>query len=123
MSANTIFRLKRKVERIQPNPIQYPLPNSLRNVTLRDYQLVGMNWMIDLYDHGWSGILSDEMGLGKTLQSISFLCYLHEARNVNGPFLIICPLSVVDTWVLEMESHTEMKVSHQTKWNCIKKKN
>ncbi|XP_071718310.1 probable helicase CHR10 isoform X1 [Rutidosis leptorrhynchoides] len=42
------------------------------------------------------------MGLGKTLQAISFLSYLKFRRNVHGPFLILCPLSVTDGWVSEV---------------------
>ena len=32
---------------------------------MREYQLVGMEWLISLYDNGLNGILADEMGLGK----------------------------------------------------------
>ena len=28
---------------------------------MRDYQLEGLNWMIQLYDNGINGILADEM--------------------------------------------------------------
>ena len=41
---------------------------SYTTATLRDYQVEGVNWMIDGYDAGVGGILGDEMGLGKTLQ-------------------------------------------------------
>ena len=34
------------------------------------------------------------MGLGKTLQTISFLAYLKYERKLEGPSLVICPLSV-----------------------------
>ncbi|XP_076956244.1 putative helicase CHR10 isoform X1 [Bidens hawaiensis] len=42
------------------------------------------------------------MGLGKTLQAISFLSYLKFCRVLNGPFLILCPLSVTDGWITEI---------------------
>lgn len=29
--------------------------------------MVGLNWLISLYDIGFNGILADEMGLGKTI--------------------------------------------------------
>ncbi|XP_074323523.1 putative helicase CHR10 isoform X1 [Apium graveolens] len=44
------------------------------------------------------------MGLGKTLQAISFLSYLKACRNIPGPFLVLCPLSVTDGWVSETAS-------------------
>ena len=33
---------------------------------MRDYQLRGLHWMIDLNVNGINGILADEMGLGLT---------------------------------------------------------
>jgi SNF2 family DNA or RNA helicase len=35
---------------------------------LREYQLVGLQWMVSLYNNHLNGILADEMGLGKTVQ-------------------------------------------------------
>lgn len=35
------------------------------------------------------------MGLGKTIQTIALVTYLMEKKKVNGPFLIIVPLSYV----------------------------
>eukprot|EP00667_Euglena_gracilis_P025100 EG_transcript_29233 len=69
--------------------------------TLRDYQLVGVNWLVTLYDHGCGAILADEMGLGKTLQTIAFIAYLIHVRNACGPYLVVCPLSVLGTWLAE----------------------
>ncbi|CAA0832559.1 ATP-dependent helicase BRM, partial [Striga hermonthica] len=43
-------------------------PSMLRAGTLRDYQLVRLQWMLSLYNNKLNGILTDEMGLGKTLQ-------------------------------------------------------
>ena len=43
------------------------------------------------------------MGLGKTLQSISFLACLKELRGVRGPHLVICPLSVLSSWMDELQ--------------------
>lgn len=68
---------------------------------MREYQLEGLNWMINLHDNDISGILADEMGLGKTLQSISLLAYLKEFRGVTGPHLVIVPKSVTGNWYRE----------------------
>lgn len=35
---------------------------------LREYQQVGLRWMVSLYNNQLNGILADEMGLGKTVQ-------------------------------------------------------
>lgn len=59
--------------------------------------------MVSLYNNNLNGILADEMGLGKTIQTIALICYLIEHKRVNGPFLIIVPLSTISNWMLEME--------------------
>lgn len=53
-----------------------PLPFILKNIRLREYQHVGMSWLISLHDRRLNGILADEMGLGKTIQTIAALAYL-----------------------------------------------
>jgi ATP-dependent DNA helicase len=49
--------------------LKYQAPTILTGGTLRNYQLVGMNWLVSLYENGVNGILADEMGLGKTIVS------------------------------------------------------
>lgn len=70
--------------------------------TLKPHQIEGLSWLIRRYLIGVNVILGDEMGLGKTLQAISFLSYLKFSRGLHGPFLILCPLSVTDGWVSEV---------------------
>ncbi|XP_052585970.1 chromodomain-helicase-DNA-binding protein 1-like isoform X2 [Peromyscus californicus insignis] len=43
------------------------------------------------------------MGLGKTCQTIALLVYLVGRLNDEGPFLILCPLSVLSNWREELE--------------------
>ncbi|XP_045139645.1 chromodomain-helicase-DNA-binding protein 1-like [Echinops telfairi] len=43
------------------------------------------------------------MGLGKTCQTIALFIYLAGRLNDEGPFLILCPLSVLSNWKEEME--------------------
>lgn len=76
-------------------------PNSLKNGELKEFQLNGLNWMINLYDTGINGILADEMGLGKTVQTISLIAYLREYKRISGPFLIIAPKSTLGNWFKE----------------------
>lgn len=33
----------------------------IKNGEMRDYQVRGLNWMINLYENGINGILADEM--------------------------------------------------------------
>jgi SWI/SNF-related matrix-associated actin-dependent regulator of chromatin subfamily A member 5 len=42
-------------------------PSILKGGQLKNYQLIGLNWMINLFENGVNGILADEMGLGKTI--------------------------------------------------------
>ena len=76
-------------------------PSLIKNGKLRDYQLVGLTWMVNLRASGLHGILADEMGLGKTLQTISLLAYLRETENITGKHLIIVPKSVIINWCRE----------------------
>ena len=74
--------------------------------TLRDYQMVGLDWMIKMHQKGMPWVLGDEMGLGKTLQTISVIAHLKEnIANFNGPSLVICPLSVLYSWCAEVKKH------------------
>ena len=71
-------------------------------VPLKEYQLKGLNWLVNIYEQGINGILADEMGLGKTVQSISVMGYLAEKHNIWGPFLVIAPLSTLHNWEQEI---------------------
>lgn len=77
-------------------------PRILRT-TLKEYQLKGLNWLVNLYNQGINGILADDMGLGKTVQAISLLGYLAESEDVWGPFLIVTPASTLHNWGNEFE--------------------
>lgn len=81
-------------------------PSYIQGGLLREYQVQGLNWLIQLYENRLSGILADEMGLGKTLQTISFLGYLRYIKNVDGPFIVIVPKSTLDNWRREFQKWT-----------------
>jgi DNA helicase INO80 len=74
----------------------------LLNCQLKEYQLKGLNWLVNLYEQGINGILADEMGLGKTVQSISVMAYLAEHHNIWGPFLVVAPSSTLHNWQQEI---------------------
>ncbi|XP_042305737.1 chromodomain-helicase-DNA-binding protein 1-like [Sceloporus undulatus] len=62
----------------------------------------GVNWLICCYEDLHGCILGDEMGLGKTCQTISLLVVLSGKLN-RRPFLILCPLSVLNNWEEELD--------------------
>ena len=78
-------------------------PSILVGGTLKEYQIKGLQWMVSLFNNHLNGILADEMGLGKTIQTISLLTYLVEVKRINGPFLVIVPLSTLTNWNLEFD--------------------
>ena len=67
---------------------------------LRDYQRVGVQWLLDQAAAGFGGILADEMGLGKTLQSLAMLSALRR-RFPDRPSLVVCPKSLLGNWQAE----------------------
>ncbi|XP_033829155.1 probable global transcription activator SNF2L2 isoform X2 [Periophthalmus magnuspinnatus] len=75
----------------------------LINGTLKQYQIQGLEWLVSLYNNNLNGILADEMGLGKTIQTIGLITYLMEYKRLNGPYLIIVPLSTLSNWVYELD--------------------
>uniref|UniRef100_A0A8C1RR04 SWI/SNF related, matrix associated, actin dependent regulator of chromatin, subfamily a, member 4a n=1 Tax=Cyprinus carpio TaxID=7962 RepID=A0A8C1RR04_CYPCA len=87
----------------------------LINGQLKQYQIKGLEWLVSLYNNNLNGILADEMGLGKTIQTIALITYLMEYKRLNGPFLIIVPLSTLSNWVYEFDkwAPSVVKVSYK----------
>ncbi|XP_072297015.1 chromodomain-helicase-DNA-binding protein 7 [Eucyclogobius newberryi] len=74
---------------------------------LREYQLEGLNWLTFNWYNSRNCILADEMGLGKTIQSITFLYEIY-LKGIQGPFLVIAPLSTIPNWEREFRTWTEL---------------
>ena len=55
--------------------VKTKVPFLLRH-KLREYQHIGLDWMVTLHEKKLNGILADEMGLGKTIQTIALLAHL-----------------------------------------------
>lgn len=72
-------------------------------LTLRDYQMDGLNWLLHSWCKDNSVILADEMGLGKTIQTICFLYSLFKLHHLYGPFLCVVPLSTMTAWQREFD--------------------
>ncbi|KAF1999502.1 hypothetical protein P154DRAFT_523296 [Amniculicola lignicola CBS 123094] len=81
------------------------------DIQLKDYQVVGLNWLNTLWENGISGILADDMGLGKTCQVISFISHLCQ-KKVPGPHLIVVPGSTLENWLREFK-HFSKKIKAQ----------
>lgn len=81
---------------------------------MKPYQISGLSFLVYLHKNGLSGILGDEMGLGKTLQTLALFQYLKEQRKFstqteadeNRPSLVVCPLSVLSSWIAESKKWT-----------------
>uniref|UniRef100_A0A672QRR1 Chromodomain helicase DNA binding protein 1-like n=1 Tax=Sinocyclocheilus grahami TaxID=75366 RepID=A0A672QRR1_SINGR len=73
-------------------------------IHLRSYQVDGVRWLSQCMKNQQGCILGDEMGLGKTCQTISLLAYARGYLKMKGPFLVLCPLSVLENWRQEVEN-------------------
>ncbi|XP_030926528.1 chromatin-remodeling ATPase INO80 isoform X1 [Quercus lobata] len=85
------------------NPTTMPVTSTVQTPqmfkgSLKEYQLKGLQWLVNCYEQGLNGILADEMGLGKTIQAMAFLAHLAEEKNIWGPFLVVAPASVLNNW-------------------------
>ncbi|KAK0428957.1 hypothetical protein QR680_011106 [Steinernema hermaphroditum] len=74
---------------------------------LREYQFIGVDWLLFCYYNRKNCILADEMGLGKTVQTITFLQGVYD-YGIHGPFLVVVPLSTLHNWEREFETWTNM---------------
>lgn len=70
---------------------------------MKSYQMESLNWMIALKEAELNGILADDMGLGKTIQTISFLAYMRQYQNIEGPHMIVAPLTTLSNWKNELD--------------------
>eukprot|EP00850_Spirogloea_muscicola_P010575 SM000062S19961 [mRNA] locus=s62:684509:689584:- [translate_table: standard] len=78
-------------------------PKKRKEVPLKPYQLVGVNFLLMLYRQRVGGaILADEMGLGKTVQAITFLAVLASLEKNPGPHLVVAPASLLENWQREL---------------------
>ena len=83
--------------------VKTAIPSLLRHGTLREYQHIGLDWLVSMYEHNLNGILADEMGLGKTVMTIALLGHLACQKGIWGPHLIVVPTSVMINWEVEFK--------------------
>ncbi|KAK7194518.1 helicase-like protein [Novymonas esmeraldas] len=75
---------------------------ALPGCSLRSYQMDGVHFLLQHFHCGMSAILGDDMGLGKTAQVSAFLHCLKQLHGIDGPHLIIAPLSTLTGWTREL---------------------
>jgi hypothetical protein len=80
------------------------LPQGL-NADLLPHQILGYEWLCNLYANETSGLLADDMGLGKTLQVLTFLLHLKHSHLIK-PTLIVLPLTLIQNWKDEIIKFT-----------------
>jgi SNF2 family DNA or RNA helicase len=77
--------------------VKTKLPFLLKHL-LREYQHIGLDWLVTMYEKRLNGILADEMGLGKTIMTIALLAHLACEKGIWGPHLIVVSTSVMLNW-------------------------
>ncbi|XP_056389152.1 E1A-binding protein p400-like isoform X2 [Hyla sarda] len=78
-------------------------PPPLLHGKLRDYQMIGLDWLARQYKKNLNGILADEAGLGKNVQVIALLAHLASSEGLWGPHLIVVRSCNVLKWELELK--------------------
>ena len=102
---NEMEEFKHLFQKIKNREIKEP---SNIKVKLFPYQKVGFNWLKNMYDIGFGGILADDMGLGKTLQAISLISEIQlENKDLFG--IIIVPTSLLHNWKEEFYKFSDIK--------------
>ncbi|EAW11796.1 DNA repair protein RAD16 [Aspergillus clavatus NRRL 1] len=112
------YRERRKLE--TQHPIVVKMWDEIRNtppitpvaaeqppgisITLKSYQLEGLNWMMQQeQSHYKGGLLGDEMGMGKTIQAVSLLM---SDYPVGKPSLVVVPPVALMQWQSEIKEYT-----------------
>ncbi|CBZ34843.1 helicase-like protein, putative [Leishmania donovani] len=92
----------RPVLHAAPLSITSETVGALPGCALRSYQVEGVQFLLSHFHRGMSAILGDDMGLGKTAQVSAFLHTLKQLHNIDGPHLIVAPLSTLTSWTREL---------------------
>lgn len=69
---------------------------------LRDYQIEGIKFCLDVLKTEKSVYLSDDTGLGKTVQALLVINKLAKKKDL---FCVVCPVFLKEKWLDEIEKH------------------
>ena len=97
---------KRDLDAWIPYSVSPQFPNGGE---LKDYQVEGLNWLLDCWLREKNSMLADEMGLGKTIQVLALIEVLRRDFGVKGPFMICAPLSTMGNWEMEIKKWTTLR--------------
>ncbi|HVA62746.1 MAG TPA: SNF2-related protein [Terriglobales bacterium] len=103
----TFARARRQLDRFEG--ITAPKQPSGFRGQLRDYQRLGLGWLLFLRRFGLGGCLADDMGVGKTAQALALLEMRRATRGADaptGPALIVAPRSLIFNWKQEAARFT-----------------
>ncbi|XP_045890279.1 E1A-binding protein p400 isoform X3 [Micropterus dolomieu] len=78
-------------------------PPFLLHGSLREYQQIGVDWLVNLHKKHLNGILADETGLGKTVQTVAYMAHLAGQEGIWGPHLIVVRTSKLLNWEVEFK--------------------
>ncbi|KAG5840660.1 hypothetical protein ANANG_G00191080 [Anguilla anguilla] len=84
------------------NAARSPAPFLLHGA-LREYQQIGVDWLVNLHKKHLNGILADETGLGKTVQTVAFLAHLACQEGIWGPHLVVVRTCKMLSWEMEFK--------------------
>ncbi|XP_072289595.1 E1A-binding protein p400 isoform X2 [Eucyclogobius newberryi] len=79
-----------------------PAPVLLHGL-LREYQQIGVDWLVSLFKKRLNGILADETGLGKTIQTVAYMAHLAGQEGIWGPHLVVVRTSKLLSWEVEFK--------------------
>lgn len=83
-------------------------PRGIVTRTLKDFQLEGLNWMLEQEKGPFrGGLLGDEMGMGKTIQAVSLLVSDHDPKLRRKPSLVVVPPVALMQWKNEISLYTD----------------
>ncbi|XP_035495529.2 E1A-binding protein p400 isoform X2 [Scophthalmus maximus] len=71
--------------------------------SLREYQQIGVDWLVNLHRKHLNGILADETGLGKTVQTVAYMAHLAGQEGIWGPHLVVVRTCKLLNWEVEFK--------------------
>ena len=89
--------IKRMQQKMADAFLLEPMVPVTLQAELRDYQITGFRWLMQMAHWGAGACLADDMGLGKTIQTLALLL----ARAPGGAAIVMAPTSVIGNWQRE----------------------